>query len=178
MGMMVGCLIFALSIWSPSCVASIDCSVWSSCVVIVSNSVSALKSFTGLFPRLLLRIGHLPPLCVWRSSCSSLNVLLCLEVLSFALYLHPPRRCVLVSGWLHYLHSIGPVLCFLLQRYTCVPQATSYESRRHLYGDCECACMLKYVPVSLAVFSSAPKIHLVVVYVVTLIAFSCRSLYW
>jgi len=95
--------------------------------------------------------------------------MLCREVLSFALYLHPPKSCVLVSDWLHFSHSIGPVLCFRLQRYTCVPHATSYESRRHLYGDCECACMLKSVPVSLAVFSSAPKIPLVVVYVVSLI---------
>ena len=149
--------------------ASIDCNVWSSCVVIVSESVCVLKSFTSLFPRSMLRIGHLPPLCVWRSSCSSLNVILCLEVLSFALYLHLPRRCVLASGWLHFLQSIGPMLCFRLQRYTCIPQTTSYESRRHLYGDCECACMLKSVPVSFAFLRIAPKIRLVVVYVVSLI---------
>ena len=135
----------------------------------ISKCVYALKSFTGLFPRSMLSIGHLPPLCVWKSSCSSFKVLLCLEVLSFAIYLHPPGRCVLVSGWLHFLQSIGSVLCFLLQRYTGVPQATSYESRRQLYGDCECACILKSVPVSLAVFSNAPNIPLVVVYYVSLI---------
>ena len=117
--------------------------MWSSCVVVVSKRVCVLKSFTGLFHRSMMRIGHLPPLCVWMSSCSSLNVLLCLEVLSFALYLHPPERCVLLSSWLHFLQSIGLVLCFLLHRYLCVFQATSYEPRRHLYGDCECACMLK-----------------------------------
>jgi hypothetical protein len=98
-----------------------------------------------------------------------LNVLLCLEVRSFALYLHPPRRCVLVSGWLHFLHSIGHVICFRLQRYTCSPHATSYESRRYLYGYCECVCMLKSVPVSLAFFSSSPKMPLDVVYVFSLI---------
>jgi hypothetical protein len=85
--------------------------VWSSCVVVVSKCVCVLKSFTGLLPRSMLRIGHLPPLCDWRSSCRSLNVLLCLEVLSFALDLHPPKRCLLVSGWLHFLQSIG--LCYV-----------------------------------------------------------------
>ena len=105
----------------------------------------------------------MPPLCVWRSSCSSLTVLLFLEVVSFALYLHPPRRCVFVSGWLHLLHSIGPVLCFRLQRYTCVPHATSYEPRLHLYGDFECAWMLQSVPVSLSFLSSSPKMPLDVV---------------
>ena len=114
--MMVGCSIFILSVWSPSCVAYMDCNVWSSCVEVVSMCICALKSFTVFFSRSMLRIGHLPPLCVWRRSCSSLNVLLCLEGLSFALYLHPPRRCVLVSVWLHFLQSIGPVICFLLQR--------------------------------------------------------------
>jgi len=177
LGMMVGCVMFALSFWSP-CVASMDCNVWSSRVLVVSMRVCALKSFTGLFPRSMLRIGHLPPLCVWRRSCSSLNVLLCLEVLSFALYLHPPRRCVLVSGCLHFLQNIGLVIFFLLQRYTCFPQATSYESHWNLYGDCECDSMLKSVPVSLTAFSSAPKIPLVVVDFVSLIDVLCRYLYW
>jgi hypothetical protein len=89
-------------------------------------------------------------------------VMLCLEIMSFALYLHPPRRCVLARGWLHFLKSIGLIVCFLLQRWTCVLHATSYESRRHLYGDRECACMLKSVPVSLAAFRSALKTPLVV----------------
>ena len=96
LGMIVGCFMFALSFWSPSCVASMDCNVWSSCVVVVSMCSCALKFFVGLFPRSILRIGHLPPLCAWRRSCGSLNVLLCLDILSSALYLHPPRRCVLV----------------------------------------------------------------------------------
>ena len=69
-----------------------------------------------------------------------------------------------MNGWLHFLHIIGPVLCFRLQRYICVPHATSYESRLHLYdGDFECAWMLKSVPVSLAVLSNSPKMPLVVV---------------
>ena len=161
--MMVGCFVCFLSFWSPSSVASSTYSAWSSCVLIVSISVCDLKSLTGLFPRSMLRIGHLPPFCVWRSSCRSLNGLLCREVLIFALYLHPPRRCVFVSGWLHLLHIIGPVLCFHLQRYTCVPRATSYESRLLLYGDFECAWMLKSVPVSLAFLSSSPKMPLVLV---------------
>jgi len=152
-----------LSFWSPSCVASSDCSVWSSCIVIVSSRVCVLKSFIGFFPRSMLRIGHLPPLCVWRSSCRSLNVLLCLEVLNFALYLHPPNRCAFVRGCLHVFHSIGSVLCFLLQRYTFVPHATSYDSRLHLYGDFECAWMLNSVPVSLAFLSNSPKMPLDVV---------------
>ena len=116
LGITVGCLMFALSFWSPSCVASMDCNVWSSCLVIVSMCVCALKSFTGLFPRFMLRIDHLPPLCAWRRSCSSLHVLLCLEILSFALYLHPSKRCVLMRGWLHFSQSIGNIKYVLLQR--------------------------------------------------------------
>ena len=105
-----------LSFLSPSCVASMDYSVWSSCVVVVSMCICVLKSLTGLFPRSMLRIGHLPPLRVSRRSCRSLNVLSCLEILSFTLYLHSPGRCVLVRGCLHFLHSIGLVLRVLLQR--------------------------------------------------------------
>ncbi len=114
--MIVGCFMFALSIWSPSWVASMDCNVRFSCVVFVSICICALKSFTGLFPMSMLRIGHLPPLCVWRRLCSNLNVLLCLEILSSALCLQPHMTCVLVRAWLHFLQSIGPVLCFLVQR--------------------------------------------------------------
>ncbi len=75
----------------------------------------------------------------------------------------------MVSGWLNCLHNIGPVLCFRLHRYTCVPHATSYESRRRLYEDWECACMLKSVPVSLDFFSRSPKTPLVVMYFVSFI---------
>ena len=39
LGMMGGCFVCILSFWSPSCVASSYCSVWSSCIVIVSSSV-------------------------------------------------------------------------------------------------------------------------------------------
>jgi len=177
LGMMVGYVVFNLSFRIPSCVASIECRVWSSCVVIVSKSVCVFKFFTGLFSKSTLRIGHLPPLCVWRSSCNSLNVLLCLEVLILGLYLHPPNRCVLVSVRLHFLHNIGPMLCFRIHRYTCVPHATSYESRRHMYEDWECVCMLSYVPVSLAFLSRSPKTPLVVVCFVSFIAFLCQSLY-
>ena len=62
LGMMVRCFMFALAFWSLSCVASMDCNMWSSCVMLVSMCVCALKSFTGLFPKPMLRIGHLPPL--------------------------------------------------------------------------------------------------------------------
>ena len=78
-------------------------------------------------------------------------MLLCLGVRSLDLNLRPPRRCVLVSGWLHLVHSIGPWdFYFLLHLHTGDPQATSYASRLDLYGDCEYACMLKSIPVSLA----------------------------
>ncbi len=114
--MMVGCFIVALTLWRPSCVASMDCNMWYSCVMFISMQICVVKSLAGLFPRCMLRIGHLPPLWVARRSCRSLNMLLCLEILTFALDLHPPKRCVLLRVWLHFLHSIGPVLCVLLQR--------------------------------------------------------------
>ncbi len=90
-------------------------------------------------------------------------MLLCLEVLNFALCLHPPNRCVFVRGCLHFFHSIGPALCFPLHRYSCVPHATSYKFRLHMYGDCERACMLKSVPDSLAFLSNSPNMPLDVV---------------
>ena len=62
-----------------------------------------------------------------------------------------------MRGWLHFVHSIGPGLfCFFLHLYTCDPHATSYASRLDLYGDCEYACMLKSVHVSLATYRSFP----------------------
>ena len=74
-----------------------------------------------------------------------------MDVRSLALNLDLPRRCMLVSGWLHLEHSIGPwELYFLLHLYTCDPQGTSYASRLDLYGNCEYACMPKFVPLSLA----------------------------
>ena len=75
---------------------------------------------------LVVGCGLLVYLLFLRSSCKSSNVLLRLEVLNFALYLHPPRRCGLVSGWLHFLHNIVHVLSFRLHQYTFVPKATSY----------------------------------------------------
>jgi hypothetical protein len=56
----------------------------------------------------MLSIGHLPPLCFSSFSWSSLKALLCLDMQSLALDLHPPRRCVLLSGWLHLVNNIGP----------------------------------------------------------------------
>ncbi len=116
LGMMVGWCIVVLSFWSASCMASMSCNVWSTCVVFVSMCICVLKSLAGLFPRSMLRIRHLPLLWVSRRSCRILNVMLCLETLSFALYLHPPKKCLLLRGWLHFLHSIGPMLCVLLHR--------------------------------------------------------------
>ena len=107
-GNMAGYFIVSLSCCRPSCVACNVCREWSSCGVVVSSFVCALKSFTGLLPKSMLNIGHLPPLWVPRRSWRSLNVMLCLDVRSLALYLHPPKRCVFVSGWLHVLQSIGP----------------------------------------------------------------------
>jgi hypothetical protein len=67
-----------------------------------------------LLPRSMLTIDHLPPLCFFNWSWRSLKVLLCLHVRILALYFHPPRRCVLVSGWLHLVYSIGPYELSLL----------------------------------------------------------------
>ena len=117
----------------------------------------------GLFPRSMLIIGHLSPLYFSISSCSSLNVVLCLDVRSLELCLYPPRRCVLVSGWLHLVHSTGPCeLCFFLHLKTRDPHAPSYASRLDLYGDWEYAWILKSVLVSLAACNSFPNAPFVV----------------
>ena len=105
-GILVGCFIVSLSFCRLSCVACDVYSVWSYCSVVVSSFICALKSFIGLLPRSIRRIRHQPPLWVPRRSWRSLNVLLCLDVRSLALYLHPHKRCVFVSGWLHFLRSI------------------------------------------------------------------------
>ncbi len=57
LGMMMGWFIVALSFLSPSCVASMDCNVWSSCGVVVSMCIRVLKSLTGLLPKSMLRIA-------------------------------------------------------------------------------------------------------------------------
>ena len=74
-GTVVGCFIVSLSFCRPSCVSCNVYSVWSSCGVVVSSFVFALKSFTGLLPKSMLRIGHLPMLWVPRKPWRSLNVL-------------------------------------------------------------------------------------------------------
>ena len=89
---MVWCFIVSLSFCRPSCVACSVCSVWISCGVVVSSVVCALKSFTGLLSKYMLRIGHLSPLWVPRRSWRSLNAILCLDARSLALYLHPPQE--------------------------------------------------------------------------------------
>ncbi len=50
------------------------------------------------------------------------------------------------------------------------PRLPHMSPYRHLYGDCECACMLNFVPVSLAAFSRAAKTPLGVMALVSLIA--------
>jgi hypothetical protein len=70
--------------------------------------IVCLKSLMVLFPRSILIIGHLPSLCFSSCSWRSLKVLLCLDVRSWVLDLHPPRRCVLISGWLHLVHIMVP----------------------------------------------------------------------
>ena len=113
--MIVGCCVVSLSFCIPSLVASRDFSDESFCGVVISILVCVLKSLTVLLPRSILIIGHLPPLCFSNCSCSSLNVLLCRDIRSLAVCVHPPRRCVLVRGWLHLVQSIGPwVFCFFL----------------------------------------------------------------
>ena len=170
-GIMVGCSGFILSSCSPSCVASRACRVGSACGVIISICVWVLKSLIVLFPRFSLTIGHLPPLCFSNWSWRSLNVHLCMDVHNLALYSHPPKRYVLLSGWLHLVHIIGPCeLCLFLHWYTCDLQATSYASRLDLYGDCENACMLKFVPVPLASLRSLPKTLVIVT--ILLVCFS------
>ena len=66
LGIMVGWFIVALSFWSPSCGAYMDCNVWYACVVVDSICICVLKSLTGVFPKSMLRIGHLPPLYVFQ----------------------------------------------------------------------------------------------------------------
>jgi len=159
---MVGCCVFILSSCSPSWVASKACKNGSACGAIISICVWVLKSLMVLLPWSMVTIGHLPPLFFFVWSWRSLNVLLCLDVRSLAVHLHPPRRCVMVSGWLHLVHSLGPCELYLfLHRYTCDPHATSYASRLDLHGDCENACMLKYVPVSHAYLRSLLKTPLI-----------------
>ena len=98
MGIIVGCGEFSLSFCSPSLVASRVSSDESICGVDYSIFVCVLKSLTVLLPRSILIIGHLPPLCFFNYSWRSLNVLLCRDVRSLELCLHPPKMWVLVRG--------------------------------------------------------------------------------
>ena len=108
------------------------------------------KSVTGCFPRSTPMTGHRPPFDFCSSWWSSRKVLLCLFVLSIAVCLQPPRRCVLLRGAWHFEHvGVGPVL--RLHLCTCTPHATSRESRRARYGDVEYACMEWSAPLSLVI---------------------------
>ena len=66
------------------------------------SDVELVKSVTGLCPRYAHRMGHLPPLDFCRCWRRSLKVLLWRLILSLAVYLHPPRMCVFVSGDWHF----------------------------------------------------------------------------
>ena len=111
----VGCCVVILSFCSISWEASRACRVGSACEVFISICAWVLKSFMVLFPRYILKNVHLSPLCFSSWSWRILNVMMCLDVCSLALYQHPPMRCVFVSGWLHLVRSIGPCeLCLFL----------------------------------------------------------------
>ena len=76
-------------------------------------------------------------------------MLLCLLVLSLAVWLQPLRRCVLSRGDWHFEQiGDGPVLW--LHLCTCTPHATSSASRRALKRLVEYACMEWSAPLSLA----------------------------
>ena len=78
--------------------------------------------------------------------------MLCRLFLSFAVGLHPPRRCVLFKGDWHLEQvGVGPVLW--LHMCTCTPHATSSASRRARKGDVEYAWMVWSAPLSLACLS-------------------------
>ncbi len=91
------------------------------------SDVKSVKSVTGLCPRSAHKIGHLPPFDFRRCWRRSLKVLMCRLILSLAVYLHPPRMCVFVSGDWH-LVQMRDGLCFLLHLCICTPHATSKES--------------------------------------------------
>jgi hypothetical protein len=102
----VECCVVILSFYVPSWVDSRAYKVWSSRGVVTYFCVYILKSLMSFVLRSMLTIRYRPPLSC--SSWVSLNVLLCLDVRSLELYLHPPKRCVFVSGWLYLPYSIGP----------------------------------------------------------------------
>ncbi len=97
LGIMVGCVVVSFSFWSPS-VAFMSCDEWSSCREFFYIYVCVLKPLTGLRPMSMLRIGYLPPLWIYRRSWRIFNVILCLEIPRFALYVHSHKRCPSVRG--------------------------------------------------------------------------------
>ena len=69
------------------------------------------KSVIGCLPRSTPMTGQRPPFDFCSSWCRSRKVLLCLLVLSLAVWLHLPRRCVLFKGDWHFEQiGVGPVL--------------------------------------------------------------------
>ena len=87
------------------------------------------KSVTGCFPKSTPMTGQRPPFDFCRSWWSSRNVMLCVLVLSFAVWMQTPRRCVLFRGAWH-LEQVGVGLVLLLYLCMCTPHATSRASRR------------------------------------------------
>ena len=128
-GMMLGVSLSAfLSSWSPSC---------SGCVMggkldgVVSSVLGMFfrKSVTGYFPKSTPMTGQRPPFDFCRRWCSSRKVLLCLLVLSIAVWLQPPRRCVLFRGAWH-IEQVGVGPSLVLHLCICTPHATARASLR------------------------------------------------
>ena len=83
------------------------------------------KLVTGFVPRSSPSMGQRPSFDFWSSWCRYVNVLLCLLVLSLAVYRHPLSMCVLVSGDCHFVH-MGDGLYFLWHRWIWTPYAISF----------------------------------------------------
>jgi hypothetical protein len=107
------------------------------------------KLVKGCFPRSTPMTSHRPPFDFCSNWCNSRKVLLCLLVRSLAVWLHPPRRCVLFMGAWHFEHiGVGPILRPHLCMWT--PHATSSASRCARKGVVEYACMEWSAPLFLA----------------------------
>jgi hypothetical protein len=116
-GTIVGCCVVVLLSCIPSGMDSRAYRVRSSCGVATSISGCIWKSLTGFLSMSMLMIGYPPALWLFNRSWTIFKLMLCLDVLSLESYLHPPKRYVFVSGWLHLPHSIGPyALCYFLHR--------------------------------------------------------------
>ena len=119
------------------------------CEKVYMPTLRLLKSVTGLWPRSAHRMDHRPPFDFCRSWSRSRNVLLWRLILSLAVSLQSPSKCVLVSGDWHLVH-MRDGLCFLLHLWMCIPHATSSKSLLARKGSAEYACLVWFEPVVLA----------------------------